>query len=123
MGEIQPLPIPRPGIVVAGHQLVRQGFQFRAEAQLPGAGLQRRQVVGLPLPQIHQQMANGSGIRGALGPLQGLAKLRWERCCGVAGSPLVQQLQLRALARGKLPRIDRLALAQQPMPLLLGLMG
>jgi len=35
----------------------------------------------------------------------------------------VQQLQLRALAWGKLLRIDRLALAQQSMPLLLGLMG
>ena len=88
---------------------------------LPGRAAQRRQLVGVPLAQVHQQMADRPRFRLAAGRLQGLAQSRWQGLLAIAAGPRHQQLQLREGCRSQAVGIDHLALGQEPVPLLLQL--
>lgn len=121
--EIEAIRIARPGLVSAGHQPLRLRQQLFAEALLPDAAAQGRQGMKLPEAQIHQQMADRTSLRRALGLLQAAAQLKGDGRVAGAASHRQQELQLLPLERGQGLRVQGLARPQQGKPGLAPLIG
>ena len=96
---IEPCAVPRPGLISGGYQPLGLVLELSTKSVGPDAGLQRGQDVGVPLPQIHEQMANRPRFGAALGLTQGL-KQRWGQGLSlVAAGPADQLGQLVGLLR------------------------
>ena len=72
--------------------------------------------MAFPLPQVDQQMADGSGFRAAVGPLQGAQQGSRQGTVAVAGCPTLQQGQIPEHQRIQPLCWQGLAGAEQTLP-------
>lgn len=117
-GEIPPGLIA--GLILLGLSQQALGVlqQGRREPLVPDAAAQRRQGMGLPLAQVHQQTAHRSWFGGALGLLQAATKLRIGQRLDLTAGEGQQLLQLLNLGGGEIGGLQGRALTQQVVPLL-----
>ena len=78
-------------------------------------------MVGFPLAQVDQQVANRTGVGTAVGGLQGLPQGQGQGGGAVAAGPGHQELKLLLLLLIEAAEIERLPLAQHVMPALFSL--